>query len=173
MRFLIRLLPVLLLIACWGCASKRVILPVPEVENEPAEQDSLVFRLAPKAKLLVAQLETGEWLVKQTSAPVILLGLPELPARLQGYQGAYLDTLATQLLKGGKVILVQPRGKHDYPALPQSVDAAENMSRNSGAKWFAQSLLDGPEGRQRLILRIYRLQELRLEYSVSCSLEDN
>ena len=167
MRFLNRFWFVLLLAFCWGCFPKRQNLPQPGADLPAVELPAPERSLDKEAELIAAKLLETDWLRSQKTKPVIMLGKLEHSPETKE-QEKYPETLGQQLLNSGRVILVQSRGVQSYPEMPLTVASADSIAGSCGAKWFAQSLLDGPSGQQRLILRIYRLPELQLVESVSC-----
>lgn len=156
---------VLFLIA--GCAAPRPIyVPiVPEQEAEPA-YDPTEALVEMGRNIATAMLET-QWLQECTGTPVLLLsdirGLKD-----QGLSGKpYLDALTRSLLESRKLIIVQPRNTGAELPLPVNKVAADSLAELSGASCFGQSLIEGPRGQQRLLLRIYSLPQLQLLASAS------
>jgi len=167
MRFLNRFWFVLLLAFCWGCFPKRQNLPQPVADLPVVEQPAPERSLDQEAELIAGKLLETDWLRSQKTKPVIMLGKLELNPETRERE-RFPETLGRCLLDSGRVILVQSRGVQNYPEMPLTTASADSIAGSCGAKWFAQSLLDGPNGQQRLILRIYRLPDLQLVESVSC-----
>ena len=172
MRFLNRFWFVLLPVLCWGCFPKRQNLPQPAANLPAVELTAPERSLEQEAEKIAAKLLETDWLRNQKTLPVILLGKLEHCPKSREEEN-YTEALGRYLLNSGKVILVQSRGMRYCPEMPTSDAQADSMVSNCGAKWFAQSLMDGPDGQQRLILRIYLLPELQLVESVSCEIDKN
>lgn len=157
----------LMLFLIAGCAAPHpVYVPmVPEKEEEPGSDPEEV--LAEMGRNIGAAMLETQWLQECSGMPVVLLG--DLSGiKEQGLSGKpYLDALGKRLLDSKKLIIVQPRAADISPVLPLNATQADSLARDSGAGCFGHSLIDGPRGQRRLLLRIYSLPQLKLLASAS------
>lgn len=157
----------LMLLLISGCATSGTAeLPlevIPEYEPETIGDEVL----AALGSTIGAEILQTEWYLHCPRAPILILGDIEGQEKPGLNNQAYLNALQQTLLKSGRIILVEPRGGTARPVLPQNQSQADSLLTTSAAGCFGQSLIDGPKGQRRLLLRIYALPQLKLLASAS------